>query len=296
MTRIRAGSYFQQKSDGSPLVLPDGKLDRAKLIALSRFDDVCLSAVPWAQGLDGEPRTDAIFALRRLNTRIRLWLYVPVDPWLPREWVSQRSDWSAYTLIHAELAAGNGFLYGTDGDWWHEMYRVNAGDADTMTRLGEVLAGMVCLRLFDGIFLDNLSPSIAWTNGSEGRTLDVARAGFGSLAEMDAARLANIEALIKKLHDTWPPLLVALNGTGPRPAGLDYDFREGLGSLITDNAAKQWMRSPGNHWLKLEEYGGDCATARTRLRSIAVSASGEAIISAGPNTDWPPCPTYPEQQ
>lgn len=290
----RAASYASQRSDGSPLVVR-GVIDTARVQFLARFDDVTLNIVPWVQDVNGAPRADVPLMLRRLNPGIRLWLYVSMDPWLPQDFRPQPWDQSGYRDVFTAMAAGNGFLYGTDGARWHVNYGLNAGDYSTMWRVGDVLTRMVRLRLVDGIFMDNLSPSITWTSNSA-RPLDVERAGFRSLAAMDSARAVNIETLIKRLHAAGGcGFLVAMNGTGPKPAGLDVDFMEGLGILPTSSvaAARAWMRTPGIHWLMADTWG-DCAGARTLLRSIAAGSRSRAIISAGPATEWPPCPTYPD--
>ena len=260
-------------------------MDTAAVRYLSRFDDVTLEATPWAQGVDGWARADVPLRLRALHPGIRLWLYVLAgDQWLPPTFVPQSWDHSAFRDVFDAVNHTGGWLYGTDGQQWFANYRVDLGRSATVDALGSVYERLVGTRMFDGIFLDDCSTSIAWTNNGQ-RQLDFRRAGFPSLAAMDSARSANVTRLIARLHAAGGcGFQVALNGTGPKPAGLDVDFREGLGSLVSPDEAMRWMETPGTHWLDGSCWG-DCSGMAALLRGIATH--GRAIISCGPGRDGP---------
>lgn len=282
----RAASYAKQSSGGFPLIAA-GRIDTAAVAYLSRFDDVTLEAAPWAQNVNGAPRADVPLMLRQMNPRIRLWLYVLAgDFWLPPTFQPQASDRSAYRLIFDAVNAGNGWLYGTDGAQWYDNYRVNLADSATVRRLGDVYVRLVSLRLFDGIFLDCTSTSIAWTSRGA-RTLDVERAGFPTLAAMDSARLANVTRLVARVRAAGGcGFLVALNGTGPVPPNVQVQFREGLGSLITEADAADFMARPGLRWLK-----GECGSpseCEAKRAALLRAANGRGIVSLGADRAWPP--------
>lgn len=287
---IRWASYAKQSGSGAPLVV-DGKVDEAAVALLSRFDDVTLEITPWAQDLNGLPRPDVPLMLRRLNPRIRLWLYALVgDQWLSPSFKPQDSDRSGFRDAFDAVNGGNGWLYDMDGNQWLENYRVNLADTDTVLRLSAVYARFVATHLFDGIFLDDAHTSIAWTTRNAPSMLDVGRAGFDSSADMDAARLANINLLVESLKDAGGQcFMVAVNGTGPKPEGVDYDMREGLGRLINVADASAWLRSPGNHWLKAEAYTPEEVKAKvTLLKLMAPRGAGDVILSCGPDRGWKP--------
>ena len=285
----RVGSYMQQMSDGSPLVVA-GRLDSARVAYLATFDDAVLNATPWLQGNDGQPRTDVFVALRRANPAQRLWLYVSMDPWLPQSFRPQPTDRSAYRDLFDAMAAGNGFLYGTDGERWYGNYGLNAADYWTMWRVGDVLTRLVRLGLVDGVFLDNLTQSIGWTDRSGARILDISRAGFATDTQMDSARTVNIALLIRRLHEAGGcGFLVAVNcGPEPAPAGTDVTFREGLGVFTTLNQARAFCRSPGMHWIRGDCWdAASCYAMQVWMKSAALG-NPNVVISAGPGTGWPP--------
>lgn len=282
----RAASYSKQSSGGFPLVAA-GRIDTAAVRHLARFDDVTLEAAPWAQNVNGAPRADVPLLLRQLNPKIRLWLYVLAgDFWLPPTFVPQAGDRSAFREVFDAINAGNGWLYGVDGAQWYENYRVNLADSATARRLGDVYVRLVSLRLWDGMFMDDAHTSIAWTS-SGARTLDADRAGFRSLAAMDSARLVNITRLIARVRAAGGcGFLVAVNGTGPKPANANVDMREGLGSLISEDAATVWMQGPGLHWLKAECYSP--AECEAKAAALLRASGGRGIVSLGPDRGWKP--------
>ena len=295
---IRVASYASQRSSGAPLVVMPpainaGAVDTAAVRYLSRYDDVTLELTPWAHDVNGQPRADVPLMLRSLNPRIRLWLYVLAgDQWLPPTFRPSVADKSAFAAAFNAVNAGNGWLYGTDGAQWmpdgQKNYRVNLADSTTVARLGDVYASALSTHLFDGIFLDCAHTSIAWTSKPD-RRLDVARAGFATLAAMDSARLANVERLIARLKAAQPCLLVAFNGTGPMPAGADVRMQEGIGRLVTAREAVALVKGGGTWHLKAECYSPvECQARLSMLRGIAVFAKGEVIISCGGDRAWPP--------
>ena len=288
----RAASYAKQSSSGYPLVVAPplvnaGAIDSANVAYLARFNDVTMEAAPWAQAVSGAPRADVPLMLRQLNPRIRLWLYVLTgDFWLTPAYKPQASDRSAYRLIFDAINAGNGWLYGVDGAQWWENYRVNLADKATVVRLADVYCKLVGLRLWDGLFMDDAHTSIAWTSKPE-RRLDVERAGFATLAAMDSARKVNVEYIISRVKAAGPcGFMVATNGTGPKPYNSNVDFREGLGILISEAEATEWMATPGLHWLKSEAWSPQEVEAKRAM--LLRCANGRGIVSLGADREWKP--------
>ena len=289
----RAASYAKQSSSGYPLVVAPplvnaGAIDSANVAYLARFNDVTMEAVPWAQGMNGAPRADVPLLLRQSNPRIRLWLYVLTgDFWLTPAYKPQASDRSAYRLIFDAINAGNGWLYDVDGAQWFENYRVNLADKATVVRLADVYRSLVALRLWDGLFMDDAHTSIAWTSKPGQRVLDVERAGFRSLAAMDSARKVNVEYIISRVKAAGPcGFMVATNGTGPKPYNSNVDFREGLGILISEAEATEWMATPGLHWLKSEAWSPQEVEAKRAM--LLRCANGRGIVSLGADREWKP--------
>jgi len=289
---IRIASYAKQTSSGFPLINRDHTINRYNVELLAKFDDVTLEMTPFARDITGEADARVPMLLRRLNPDIRIWMYVLLgDFWLPPTFVPNPADWSALRLWFDAINAGNGWLYGVDGELWHENYRVNLADEMTAWRLGDVLCSLVKLRLFDGIFLDDCHTSIEWTDKPE-RHLDVKRAGFSTLPEMDAARLSNITALIERLRHAsgyGSNFLVATNGTGTPPSP-DIEMREGIGRLVGPNEALEWIKKYRGHWLKAEAYSvaEQDQKAEMLFGLAALSGQGDPIISLGPDREWPP--------
>ena len=293
----RAASYAKQSSGGYPLIAA-GRIDTAAVQYLAKFDDVTLEAAPWAMNVNGAPRADVPLMLRQLNPRIRLWLYTLAgDFWLPPTFVPQANDRSAYREQFDAVNAGNGWLYGTDGALWFPDYRVNLADSATVRRLGDLYVRLVSLRLWDAMFLDDCHTSIAWTTPHTvlwdadtlpvlTRFLDVRRAGFRSVAAMDSARLANVTRLVARVRAAGGcGFLVAMNGTGPVPPNVQVQMREGLGTLISEAEATDWMARPGLRWMKAECYSpAECEQKRAMLLRCA---NGRGIVSLGPDRGWP---------
>jgi hypothetical protein len=288
----RLASYAGQRSSGFPLIV-NGKIDTIAVKKLAYFDDVCLGITPWAQDINGAPRTDVIFLLRKLNPNIRLWLScLTGDFWLAPTHKYPLSDKSGFREVFDAINSTNGWVWGTDSLQWHPCYRVDLGNAATVKAIGDLYVKFIKTGLFDGIFMDCAHTSIAWTSHNSVVKLDYRRLGFSSLATMDSSRRANIVTLIDRLHEAGGcGFLVGLNGTGPKPPNLDLDLREGLGSLITVAQAIEWIESPGLHWLKAECWNPyECAAMAILQKKIAARSYHRVIISSGPDAGWPPYP------
>jgi len=288
---IRVASYAKQSSSGAPLIDPDGKVNVPNVELLSKFDDVTLEMSPFARNYYGAPDARVPLMLRQLNPSIRLWMYVLMgDFWQPPTFVPAPDDKSAFAEVFRAINSGNGWLYDTSGNLWFPNNRVNLADEATAWKLGQLYVQLVSLKLFDGVFLDCAHTSIAWTSKPD-RPLDVARAGFLTLQEMDAARAKNVKMVVDMLNKAGGlDLQIGYNGTGDKPEGTDVDMREGLGTLIGPRDAIAWIREYGGHWLKAEAYTPEEAVRKlATLRGVAVfSGQAEPIISLGPDRGWPP--------
>lgn len=289
MMAILVASYASQASSGAPLVVA-GRIDSAAVRHLAKFDISTWEATPWAKDVSGSPRSDVPLLARSYNPRTKLCLYLLAgDQWLPPEFTPSPNDHSGFADIFRALkATPNAWLYGTDGRLWYDNHKINLANRAVTDTLASVYCSLLSTHLFDMVFLDDAHTSIAWTSKPE-RPLDVERAGFATLAEMDSARLANVERLIARLKASQPCLLVAVNGTGPIPSGADVRMQEGIGRLVTAREAIAQVKQGGRFWIKSECYSPEeCRARLSMLRGVAVFAKGEVIISCGPDRSWEP--------
>jgi hypothetical protein len=205
------------------------------------------------------------------------------DQWLPPNFTTSLTDHSGYADVYNAVNNTKGWLYDTEGKQWFPNYRVDLSNGATVDALTDVYISLLKTHLFNGIFLDCCHTSIAWTSKSD-RPLAPPIPG-DTLVAMDARRLKNITRMIRRIRKAGDGATkIALNGTGPRPAGVDIDFREGYGSLITHDQAVEWLKTPGWHWLMSSDGRNE-----TDLRALS-SMNKKTIISCGVDRDWPPYP------
>ena len=105
-------------------------------------------------------------------------------------------------------------------------------------------------------------------------------------AESIAARLRNPARATSSLRQ-GPPLVHAMDGTGPVPANVQVRFMEGLDRdpNATEAKATDFMALPGLRWLKAECYSP--AECEAKAAMLLRCANGRGIVSLGPDRGWP---------
>ena len=293
----KVASYAALRSSGYPLVkVVDGPVDPLTARRLARHPLVTLDVCPvWPS------RPDIALALRQFNPTMKILGYVtPADFWLDPSFVPLPSDQSYPALVHRALTATNGWLYGRDGAVWVNGFRVNLGKRAVADTLAGLYATVVSSRIFDGLFMDQLSSSVGWTDGTGGRRIDVARAGFASLAAMDSARAVNCLRIVQRVRTASAVAQVVIgNGTSSSTMGLDGWMREGLGTLISGSAAVQWVRASMRDfdWLKSEGgWSGPYSSTYCRVAryTLGIASLGRARASMSSDRDLTTVPTYLE--
>ena len=292
-------------STGSPLIKSnswDGPLDSLKIMRLSRFPVIGINVDP-----AGNIRPDIVSTLRHYNPNIRVIFYTLVG----YHWVKPSSQGGSYPESSNQWNAQrwriientNGWLYGTDGNVWFDNYNVNLGNRATVDSLANFILSVERTHIGDGWWLDDFhAKGISWTNGSMGRILDVKRAGFVSLAQLDSAFFVNTQRFVDTIRGTSPNTIIFCNGCDGLNS-IDGAMREGIdsGGGLPDAAAAiiyNDTTSYKNPTLKDEgawngnwTYSLEYANLR---RNLAFTCFGHGLSNWSPNNNGTVVPYFGE--
>lgn len=248
----RVAAYAGHSYDGRPLtVTSNGAPDTLVVRRLARYPTITLEVSPW-YSVQGTARADIPQMLRRFNPKISIYAYHLGSHWfIAPDFVLTSSDVTFKATWHRAIQATGGWLWTTTGvvkpyfavDW------SKRATADTLTSL---LCGVARSGIFDGMFLDCWSWSIAWASGGSNPPADFRRAGWFSLAQMDSALQANMRRAIVRIRAAAPPgFPIVFNGTGEQP-WTDGSFREGYPDYLTTfDQAERWAEFAGPEaWLQ----------------------------------------------
>ena len=283
-------SSQSNSSQGAPLI-NNGSIDTAAVRDRARWPRLVLDIAPFGN-LRGTAWPQVPVLIHKFNPRAQVLGYVQTNcVWFtPGSLPAPSFNQDYYNcLMHF-----NAWLYSPNGalrDEWNVNWG-NKAFADSMTKL---LLRQKALKIWDGLFLDSWCQAIEWTTEGPNSAIDYARAGFANVQQMDSARVVNMSAVVSKLRAAG--VTVWTNSGLERIAHTDGDVREGFDAGLTSPAqAVDWVRTPGNHWLKAEYYGAQYSAEACRIARfvLGVSCLGTDGSSAALGPDRGPAGWYDE--
>ena len=273
MNYPRIACYSGNRSSGLPFIKADGTLDEPLLRALARHDIITMDIAPWLS-LRMPNKLDAIQVMRRANPECRILAYHLITHWYwPPTHIASMGNPSFQSDWHETIRATAGWETGTIVPG----YEVDWAKRATADALTELLCRVARARVFDGMFLDYLSPV------------------------NDVAAEWNMRRAVERIRATGGPGFIVLgNGINAERLGLDGVFREGfaaderLNPLTDFNDARAAFDNnlPWN-WLLSNWYypPNNIAAAVERRFALGTGCLFGAVVSFGPGRDtsfWPP--------
>jgi len=211
----RPSLYGQVSGNGAPFVRADGSLDTLEIGRVARFPVVALDVfaiTPY--------RPEVLAALRARNPSIRLIAYA-----LATDIINVNDADSLNhipTIIRHTVRDLNGFLYDrvTGGEF--EGTNINLAKRDLTGRyvVAQAMADIFRDRIlatgqWDGLFTDLFPHTVSWMQNGTGRVIDLAKAGYPSLAALDAAWSEAADLLASRLRSDGGPGFLLVGNSGP---------------------------------------------------------------------------------
>jgi len=210
----RVGLYGSVLLGGFPYTHPDGTLDTLEIGRAARFTEITLDVYPISPY-----RPDIVAAMRARNPKLIALAYVLAED----IWPSEDADSLNHipTLIRHAVRDLDGFLYDTTGlEYPISNINIAKKGANGHFIVAEALADIfrdhiIATGTWDGIFTDVFGHTISFTPTITGRAIDVQRAGYATLSDLDAAWSAACDTLASHVRrDGGPGFLLVGNG-GP---------------------------------------------------------------------------------
>ena len=203
----RMALYGSVVGGGYPYTINDGPLDTLEIARAARFGDVVLDVYPI-----NPYRPDIVAAIRARNPQARLFGYVLAT----HIWAASDADSTRHipTLIRRTVRDLDGFLYDRATGQEYKDNSINiAKKVNGRYVVAEALADLfrdriVASGLWDGLFVDVYCHGIAWTQNGTGQVIDLARAGYATTAELDAAWGEACDTLAARLRRDAGPTFV----------------------------------------------------------------------------------------
>jgi hypothetical protein len=196
----RLGLYGSVLGGGYPYVLPDFTLDTLEIGRAARYHEVVLDVYPISPY-----RPDIVQAMRARNPSLIVLAYVLAED----IWATGDADSTHHipTIIRHTVRDLNGFLYDKVTGLEYNGLNINIAKRDATGRfvVAEAMANIfrdniIATGLWDGIFTDIFCHTVSWTQAGTGSVIDYARAGYPSLAALDAAWSASCDTLAAHLR------------------------------------------------------------------------------------------------
>ena len=281
----RLGLYGSVVGGGYPYTHPDGSLDTVEIRRAARYGEVVLDAYPISPY-----RPDIVQAMRALNPDMQVLAYVLAED----IWQVDDADSTRHipTIIRHTVRNLDGFLYDRVTGQEYATLDINIAKKGANGRfvVAEALADIfrdhiIATGLWDGIFTDVFCHTVAWSQAGTNKIIDYQRAGYPSLAALDAAWAAATDTLAARLRrDGGPDFVLVGNCAGSSHHG-EYNG---------------WMREnfpfqQGGTWnsnmqgdVSTRGYFRDDADYRAPARNWILSASSTST----PGTEYDTYNTY----
>jgi hypothetical protein len=210
----RLGLYGNVVGGGYPFVKPDFTLDTLEIGRVARFHQVILDVYPISPY-----RPDIVQALRARNPQIKLLAYLLVN----HIWPVEDADSSRHipTIINHTVRDLNGFLYDLNTGQKYTDSNINLAKRDLAGRYVVAIAlaniirdHIIATGHWDGIFTDVYCHTVGWTQAGTGRVIDHVRAGYPSVAALDAAWAAASDTLAARLRSYAGPNMLLVGNCG----------------------------------------------------------------------------------
>jgi hypothetical protein len=207
------GLYGFIQGSGYPFVKPDGTLDTLEIGHAARFAEITLDVNPVSPY-----RPDIVQAMRARNPNLTVLAYVLAED----IWNAADPDSLNHipTLIRHTVRNLNGFLYDKNTGQEYAGNCINIAKKDASGHfivaqaLGDIFRDhIIATRVWNGIFTDLFAHAVGWTQAGTGRVIDVQRAGYASVADLDVAWAAACDTLASHLRrDGGPTFVLVGNG------------------------------------------------------------------------------------
>jgi hypothetical protein len=211
----RPALYGQISGNGAPFFRADGSLDTLEVGRVARFPVVALDVfaiTPY--------RPELLAALRARNPSIRLLAYALACDIID---VNDADSLNHIpTIIRHTVRNLNGFLYDQVTGQEFEGTNINLAKRDFTGRyiVAEAMADIFRDRIittgqWDGLFTDLFPHTVSWLQNGTGRVIDLQRAGYPSLAALDAAWSEAADVLASRLRSDGGPGFRLVGNSGP---------------------------------------------------------------------------------
>lgn len=312
----RLGLYGSVVGGGFPYTHPDGSLDTLEIGRAARYHEVVLDVYPISPY-----RPDIVQAMRARNPQMEVLAYVLAED----IWLVDDADSTQHipTIIRHTVRDLGGFLYDKVTGGEYNTIAINIAKQGPNGRfvVAEAMADIfrdriIATGLWDGIFTDIFCHTVSWTQSGTGRVIDYQRAGYASLAALDAAWAAACDTLAARLRRDGGPGFVLVGNCGGSSQHDTYNgwmrenfpYQQGgtwysnmLGDVSTrgyfkDDAdyvqpARNWLLSASTTTPGTEYQDYNTHRVRYGLASAALGSGVHAFaptktVRAAPYQDW----------
>jgi hypothetical protein len=297
----RLGLYGSVLGGGYPYVLPDFTLDTLEIGRAARYHEVVLDVYPISPY-----RPDIVQAMRARNPSLIVLAYVLAE----NIWATGDADSTHHipTIIRHTVRDLNGFLYDKVTGLEYNGLDINIAKRDATGRfvVAEAMANIfrdhiIATGLWDGIFTDIFCHTAAWTQSGTGAVIDYQRAGYPSLAALDAAWSAACDTLAAHLRrDGGPSFMLVGNCAGSSEHTTyngwmreNFPYQQGgtwysniLGDMSTRGYLaddRDYVKPPHNWILSASTLTPYDQTNLVKVRyGLASAALGSGVAAFGP--------------
>ena len=312
----RIGLYGSVLGGGYPYVHPDFTLDTLEIARAARYNEVVLDVYPISPY-----RPDIVQAMKARNPSLTVLAYLLAeDIWLAGD---PDSTHHIPTIIRHTVRDLGGFLYdkSTGGEYNTVAINIAKKDASGRFVVADAMADIcrdhiIATGLWDGIFTDIFCHTVSWTQTGTGRVIDYQRAGYASLAALDAAWAEACDTLASRLRADGGPDFALVGNCGGSSEHAYYNgwMRENFpnqqggtwyanmvggastrGYLADDRdyvqPAHNWVLSAGLSPPAAPDDANNVYRARYGLASAALGEGVAAIcpgksVNLAPYQDW----------
>jgi hypothetical protein len=262
----RLGLYGSVLGGGYPYVKPDFTLDTLEIGRAARYQEVVLDVYPISPY-----RPDIVQAMKARNPSMTILAYLLAED----IWLAGDADSTHHipTIIRHTVRDLNGFLYDKVTGLEYQTIAINIAKKDATGRfvVADAMADIcrdhiIATHLWDGIFTDIFCHTVSWTQLGTTRVIDYQRAGYASLAALDAAWSEACDTLAARLRQDAGPNFVLVGNCGGSAEHTTYNgwmrenfpFQQGgtwYSNMLGDSQTRGYFnddrdyRQPSHNWI-----------------------------------------------